>query len=138
MAISYTNIFYENVLSGVEKLLRTEFDFPVSTLDHHSGSESLLLIPEDDAFISHDAGSQTRSYSINIQYQTRMAAMPWEFITKRSERIKRLIFNNAHYVDTTYKWHDGFIESVSYETDEDDDNVRRANISFNCTVRDVL
>lgn len=137
MAISYTNIFYSNVLTGLEKILRTEFDFPVSTRDHQ-GSESIVLIPEDDLFISHDAGSQTRSYSVNIQYQTRMAEMPWEFITKRSERVKRLIFNNAHYTDSTYQWHDGFIESVSYETDEDDENIRRANILFNCTVRDVI
>jgi len=136
MAITYSNVFYDNVLSGLEKILRAEFDFPANTRSHN-GSESILLLPTDDSFISHDAGSQTRSYSVNIQYQTKMAEMPWEFITKRAERVKRLIFNNAHYTDSGYKWHDGFIESIQYETDEDDDNVRRANIQFNCTVREI-
>jgi len=137
MAITYSNVFYDNVLKGLEKILRAEFDFPATTRSHQ-GSESILLLPTDDSFISHDAGSQTRSYSVTIQYQTRMAEMPWEFITKRSERVKRLIYSNAHYTDSGYKWHDGFIESVQYETDEEDDNLRRANINFNCTVREII
>ena len=137
MAITYSNVFYENVLSGLEKILRREFDFPVGTRPN-IGSESILLIPADDSFISHDAGSQTRSYSVTIQYQTKMAEMPWEFITKRAERVKRLIYNKAHYTNSGYKWHDGQIESVQYETDEDDESIRRANIQFNCIVREIV
>ena len=36
-----------------------------------------------------------------------------------------------------YKYHDGRIESVTYEQDEDDLDLWRANMAFNCTVTEV-
>jgi len=52
--------------------------------------------------------------------------------------LKRLIHNNSNYSPSgVYKFHDGKIEAVEYNQDEDDLDLWRANISFNCIVTEV-
>ena len=40
-------------------------------------------------------------------------------------------------MEDTDKYHDGRVESVNYEQDEDNLDVWRANVSFNCTVTEI-
>jgi hypothetical protein len=59
-------------------------------------------------------------------------------LTSTAEHLKRLIHNNSHYKPSgVYKYHDGRVESVNYEQDEDNLDVWRANVSFNCTVTEI-
>jgi hypothetical protein len=59
-------------------------------------------------------------------------------LTSTAEHLKRLIFNNSNYSPSgVYKFHDGKIEAVEYNQDEDDLDLWRANISFNCIVTEV-
>ena len=97
MAISYTNQI-KIVLDSVEKLLGDEFNIPVQ--HEHSGNESIVINPAEDTLISYTSDSQIRNYDIDIIY-TMSKAGGFEHIkdhlTNRSERIKRLLFNNTDY-----------------------------------------
>ena len=60
-------------------------------------------------------------------------------LTSMAEHLKKLIFNNSNYSPSgDYKFHDGKVESIEYEQDEDDLDLWRANILFNCTVTEVF
>ena len=134
MAISYTNTIKSNILDPIEKLIEDEFNIPV--LDKHIGNESIVITPVDDTLIENWASAQTRSYDISIVY-TMVSAGGFENIkdhlTNRSERIKRLLFNNSNYSPSgALKFFNGSISSITYENDDDDPEVWRANISFTC------
>lgn len=135
---------YENqikiVLDGIEKLIEHEFNIPV--LPEHKGTESIVINPVGDTLIEYLASGQTRNYDINVIY-TMVQAGGFELIkahlTNRGERIKRLLFNNSNYSPGgTYKWHDGEVVTIFYEQDEENLDLWRANISFNCTITEVV
>ena len=138
MAISYTNQI-KIILDSVEKLLEDEFNIPVQ--HEHSGNESIVINPAEDTLISYTSDSQIRNYDIDIIY-TMSKAGGFEHIkdhlTNRSERIKRLLFNNTDYQPSgTYKFHDGKVDSIAYSQSEDDPELWMANLTFSCTVHDL-
>ena len=62
-----------------------------------------------------------------------------DHLTNRAERVKNLIHNNSAYSPSSvYKFHDGRIESITYEIDEDDPELKRANITFACIVTEAI
>ena len=140
MAITYTNIIKTNVLDSLEKILEDEFGaIPVGY--EAKGNECFILQPDDDTLVSLLSSGQSRSYSIVITYQMKKAGgmeLNKDHLTGRAERVKKLIHNNSAYSpSSTYKFHDGRTESIVYETDEDDPELKRANITFNCTLTEV-
>jgi hypothetical protein len=83
-----------------------------------------------------------RNYDVSIVY-TLMRGGGWKSVkmhlTSMAEHLKKLIFNNSNYSPSgDYKFHDGKVESIEYEQDEDDLDLWRANILFNCTVTEVF
>ena len=137
--ISYTNQI-KVVLDSVEKLIEDEFNIPV--LDEHAGNESIVINPIDDALIEYLSTGQSRTYSLSIEY-TMNKAGGFEYVkdhlTNRAERIKRLLFNNANYSPSgAYKFHDGQAISITYEQDEDDPEIWRSIILFECIVLEVV
>ena len=141
MAISYTNIIKANVLDSVEKLLEDEFSgIPVGY--EAKGNECFVLEPQEDTLIELLSGGQARSYAVLIIYQMKKAGnmeLNKDHLTGRAERVKRLMYNNSAYSpSSTYKFHDGRTESITYEIDEDDPELKRANISFTCIVTESI
>ena len=139
MAISYENIAYLRVLESLQNIIRNEFKIPV--IDEHQGNQSFVIDFQEDTLIEYFASGQTRSYDIDIVY-TLMRGGGFKSVktqlTTMAERTKRLISNNSHYQPSgVYKYHDGRIESVAYEQDEENLDLWRANMAFNCTVTDV-
>ena len=135
MAISYTNIIKTNVLDSIEKLLEDEFGgIPVGY--EAKGNECFILQPEEDTLVELLSSGQVRSYSVLIIYEMNKAGnmeLNKDHMTNRAERVKRLIYNNSAYSpSSTYKFHDGSIESITYEIDEDDPELKRANIAYTC------
>ena len=140
MAIAYTNIIKTNVLDSLEKILEDEFGaIPVGY--EAKGNECFILQSEEDTLIDLLSSGQSRSYSVLITYQMKKAGnmeLNKDHLTGRAERVKRLIRNNSAYSpSSSYKFHDGRTESIIYETDEDDPELKRAIITFNCTVTEV-
>ena len=141
MAISYTNIIKTNVLDSIEKLLEDEFGgIPVGY--EAKGNECFILQPEEDTLVELLSAGQVRSYSVLIIYEMNKAGnmeLNKDHMTNRAERVKRLIYNNSAYSpSSTYKFHDGSIDSITYEIDEDDPELKRANITFTCIVTEAI
>jgi|TARA_R100000049_G_C1914414_1_gene61023 hypothetical protein len=141
VAISYTNIIKTNVLDSIEKLLEDEFGgIPVGY--EAKGNECFILQPEEDTLVELLSSGQVRSYSVLIIYEMNKAGnmeLNKDHMTNRAERVKRLIYNNSAYSpSSTYKFHDGSIESITYEIDEDDPELKRANITFTCIVTEAI
>jgi len=138
-ADSYANVVYENVIESLQDIINKEFQIPV--FDEHRGNQSFVIDPLEDTLIEHFASGQSRNYDVDIVY-TLMRGGGWRSVktqlTSTAEHLKRLIFNNSNYSPSgVYKFHDGKIETVEYNQDEDDLDLWRANISFNCIVTEV-
>ena len=141
MAVSYTNIIKTNVLDSVEKLLEDEFGgIPVGY--EAKGNECFVLEPQEDTLIELLSGGQARSYAVLIVYQMKKAGnmeLNKDHLTSRAERVKRLMYNNSAYSpSSSYKFHDGRTESIVYEIDDDDPELKRANITFTCIVTEAI
>ena len=140
MAISYTNVIKTNVLDSLEKILEDEFNLPVGY--KNIGNESISIMPQSDDLIELISNGQVRSYSILISYEMNKGGEfenNMDHLSKRAERRKRLIHNNTAYSpSSSYKFHDGRIESIEYEQDPDSPEILRANITFNCTVTEPV
>ena len=136
---SYANVVYENVIESLQDIIRKEFQIPV--IDEHKGNQSIVIDPQEDSLIEYFASGQSRAYEVEFIYTL------WKGggyrsvktqLTSTAEHLKRLIHNNSHYSPSgVYKYHDGRVESVNYEQDEDNLDVWRANVSFNCTVTEI-
>tara|TARA_R110002012_G_scaffold309135_3_gene515973 strand:- start:3397 stop:3909 length:513 start_codon:yes stop_codon:yes gene_type:complete len=138
-ANSYANVVYENVIESLQDIINTEFQIPV--IDEHRGNQSFVIDPLEDTLIEHFASGQSRSYDVDIIY-TLMRGGGWRSVktqlTSTAEHLKKLVYNNSNYSPSgVYKFHDGKIETVEYNQDEDDLELWRANISFNCIVTEV-
>jgi len=141
VAVSYTNIIKTNVLDSVEKLLEDEFGgIPVGY--EAKGNECFILEPGEDTLIELLSAGQSRSYTVLIIYQMKKAGdmeLNKNHLTGRAERVKRLMYNNSAYSpSSSYKFHDGRTESILYEIDEDDPELKRANITFTCIVTEAI
>ena len=138
-ANSYANVVYENVIESLQDIINTEFQIPV--IDEHRGNQSFVIDPLEDTLIEHFASGQSRSYDVDIIY-TLMRGGGWRSVktqlTSTAEHLKKLVYNNSNYSPSgVYKFHDRKIETVEYNQDEDDLELWRANISFNCIVTEV-
>ena len=136
---SYANVVYENVIESLQDIIRKEFNIPV--IDEHRGNQSFIIDPQGDTLIQMISSGQSRDYEVDIIY-TLMRGGGFKSVktqlTSTAEHLKRLIHNNSHYKPSgVYKYHDGRVESVNYEQDEDNLDVWRANVSFNCTVTEI-
>jgi hypothetical protein len=137
---SYANVVYENVIESLQDLIRKEFNIPV--IDEHRGNHSFVIDPQQDTFVQYLSSGQTRNYDIDIIY-TLMRGGGYKNVktqlTSTAEHLNRLIHNNTSYSPSgVYKYHDGRIETVTYEQDEENLDVWRANLSFNCTVTEIF
>ena len=142
MAITYENVIYDRVIDSLQTILANEFSIPV-LFDEHEGNQSFLITPVDDTLITLISKGQAREYIVNISYQLdsggNYTKNSVKQVTEIAERVKRIIFNNTAYSpSSTYKWHDGRIESIVYSRDEDDPSLLNAVLQFNCASMETL
>ena len=128
------------MIESLQDIIKTEFHIPV--FEEHRGNQSIVIDFVDDTLLEYFASGQTRNYDVDIIY-TLMRGGGWRNtktqLTSTAEHLKRLIHNNSNYSPSgVYKYHDGRVESVAYEQDEDNLDIWRANVSFNCTVTEVF
>jgi len=137
---SYANVVYENVIESLQDLIRKEFKIPV--INEHRGNQSFTIDLQGDTLIQMLSSGQSRDYEVDIVY-TLMRGGGFKNVktqlTSTAEHLKRLIHNNTSYSPSgVYKYHDGRIETVNYEQDEENLDMWRANLSFNCTVTEIF
>ena len=141
MPITYTNVIQDNVIDSLNTLLSDEFSVPIY-YDEHKGNQSFLLTPAADELNEFGNNFQARDYVVEIVYQLKLGGTYTKNSIKQvsniAERVKRLIYNNATYSPSSvYKWHDGNIDSIEYNRDEDSPDLITAVMNFNCTSTEV-
>ena len=126
MPIDYTNIIYDKVISNLRKTLGGELSIPVY-MDSHKGSSSIVITPTADDLVETFANGQQRQVTISIVYQINLGgqinAKNFKQVSNIAEHIKRLFApdNNARDGDDYFG---GQVESVEYEKDEEEANMR--------------
>ena len=144
MAITFENIYKERVLDNIEKIIKGSLPSISLSYDEHRGVESFLIIPVSDAEIEILSNSHIREFTTQISYEFRSGGeysknRQGNRLTDIAEILKRLIYNNSNYnVSDVNQWYDGGVSSVEYERDEDDPEVSRSIITFNCKVNEVI
>ena len=103
MAISYTNIWYDNILKRVRLFLRNEFGNAVSVYigEYKSaGNESLRLLPLDSNVIENSKNHQLKEYSVGVYYYHSLKNIQQvaftEHILSRVSRIEAIFQQNPH------------------------------------------
>ena len=132
-------ITYENkihsVIDKIASIISTEMTGIPLSFDEHRGNQSLLIVPQEDSLLEIISRGQSRQYSILISYELATSGQysenNFKQISNVSEHIKRLFApdNNAN---VSGYWHDGQIESVSYERDVEENDKIRSLIIFTC------
>lgn len=141
MAITFSNISYDNVIDSLNTIISAEFHIPVK-YDGHTGNQSFLLTPEDDSLDHQMPGMQVREHSVGISYQLKTGGTytrkNLEQVSKITERLKKLLYNNRNYfVSGANKFYNGSVESVEYERDEDEPTILNSTTTFNCLTREL-
>lgn len=126
--ITYVNTFKVNILDPLEGLLANEFGGAIHYDEEFKirGSQWFNIIPITDTLVEERVQSQVRDYNVVIRYyrnssgkkEKRTHVSP---VMEIGERLKRLIKNNSNYTESSnYYWHNGRIDSISYNIEEED------------------
>ncbi len=136
--IDYNNKIFD-IVDKIRDLIANETSIPIY-LDSHQGNHSILLQVVSDNLTELVATGQTRNYSILISYELNTGGNythnTLKQVTNVAEHIKRLFAPDNNFSVSGY-WHNGEIESVEYEREEDDESVVRALLTFNCLSLEV-
>ena len=134
MAITFTNIYHDNIISTLSTVLSDEFPIP-TYLDEHRGNHSFLVTPESDSLITKMSSGVQREFNIAIEYRVKKGGQynknDFKQITNVMERLRRLIHNNSSY-NNGLTWFDAVIDSIEYIRDEDDPSILTSTATFNC------
>jgi len=139
MAITYTNLIYDNVIDSLNQLIADEFSIPVY-YDEHRGNHSFLITPLEDIIEEGLHTGSNRIITVSIEYELILGGsynkMNFKQVSEIGERLKRLLYNNRNYSSSgTVKYFDGVVDSVLYERTDD---VIKMTAAFRCMVLEII
>ena len=142
MAVTYENVIYDRVIENLHSIIADEFSIPIS-FDAHEGNQSFLITPVSDELEDSLTSGQTRNCEVEISYQLASSGNYTKNSVKQvseiAERLKRLLYNNRNYaVSGTTKFFNGIVNGITYERDEDNDELLRSILSFTCTTMELV
>jgi len=143
MPITFENVIFDRIIEALQGLLTNEFSIPVYfDTEEARGNQYFVLTPASDSLVEQVPSALTRGYAIDIFYQLKLGGAytknTFKQVSNIAERVKRLVFNNTAYSPSdVYKWHDGSVETIEYERDEDSPELINATISFSCVSMEV-
>jgi len=145
MAIAYTNIWEDKVLSPLESLIKNEFvgySVYVAEEYEHKGNMSFKLWGLSQASIEDSTASYTNNYAVDIAYYLlapNMRESAIEKLYKDVSRIERLLFNNKNNQPNYYN---GRILSIEFNLKTEDESFVEglivARIKFVCSYTEVV
>ena len=134
MTITFANIYKDNILDGLKKIISTEFnkmpiynDFPFM---NRGGSMFLNIVIEDDVDEESFTQGKLRKIDVAIRLYQSLQGLQEHNKNKSiqnryAERIRALIEQNSNYtISGSTKWISGLVSSIDYEPDleENEDN----------------
>ena len=140
MAITFTNIIFDEIIENLAKLINDEFNIPVH-YDEHKGVQSFLLTGLSDDFVTNLSTGVQREYSVEVNYQLKIGGQYTKNNIKQvsnvMERFKRLVFNNK-ILSNGSEWFDAQVSSINYEQNEDDETLLNGIANFTCQNIEVI
>jgi len=142
--VEFENIFKGRVLDNIQKLIKQTLPNVPLYYDEHKGQESFLITPVSDTFIDYASNAHIRAYTTEISFQIHSGA---EFtrrhdvqrLTDKAELVKRIFFNNRDLEALGIKeWFNGRVIDVIYQRDEEDAEIERFVLTFECNVNEVI
>jgi len=142
MAVTFTNVIYDQVIESFNTILVDEFSIPVY-YDEHLGNQSFLITPVSDELEELLTTAQVRNYTVNISYQVDIAGNYTKLSIKQvsniAERVKRLIYNNRNYtVSGSRKFNNATVDDIEYVRDEDNQDLVSASMNVTVSVMEVI
>jgi len=134
MTITFANIYKDNILDGLKKIISTEFnkmpiynDFPFMS---RGGSMFLNIVIADDVDEESFTQGKLRKIEVAIRLYQSLQGLQEHNKNKSiqnryAERIRALIEQNSNYtISGSTKWINGLVSSIDYEPDleENEDN----------------
>ncbi len=149
MATSYTDIFLDRVLPGLERLLEAEFKtaLPIYISDQYEdhATESLRLVPVDAPLENELAVSEVRFYNVQGSYYTDLKPGRERIkeITRRLSRMNRIVITNRHYVlSGVYQWHHAQFNNFGRRSPDEafgePEGLGVGFFEFQCTVNEAI
>ena len=140
MAITFTNIIFDDIIENLAKLINDEFNIPVH-YDEHKGVQSFLLTGLSDDFVTNLSTGVQREYAVEVNYQLKIGGQYTKNNIKQvsnvMERFKRLVFNNK-ILSNGSEWFDAQVSSINYEQNEDDETLLNGIANFTCQNIEVI
>lgn len=141
MTLTFTNIYKNNILDGLKKIISTEFNkMPIyNDLEfvNRGGTIFLNIIITDDEQEEMFTEGSLRKISASIKlYQLSKGLQEYNknksMLNRYAERIRSLIEQNSNYsLSGTKKWINGSVASIEYEPDVtfEEDNFQVCELS---------
>ncbi len=140
MAITFTNIIFDEIIENLAKLINDEFNISVH-YDEHKGVQSFLLTGLSDDFVTNLSTGVQREYAVEVNYQLKIGGQYTKNNIKQvsnvMERFKRLVFNNK-ILSNGSEWFDAQVSSINYEQNEDDETLLNGIANFTCQNIEVI
>lgn len=140
MAITFTNIIFDEIIENLAKLINDEFNIPVH-YNEHKGVQSFLLTGLSDDFVTNLSTGVQREYAVEVNYQLKIGGQYTKNNIKQvsnvMERFKRLVFNNK-ILSNGSEWFDAQVSSINYEQNEDDETLLNGIANFTCQNIEVI
>tara|TARA_B100000965_G_scaffold406007_1_gene442412 strand:+ start:522 stop:959 length:438 start_codon:yes stop_codon:yes gene_type:complete len=142
--VEFTNVFKTQVIDNIQKLIKETIPSVPLFFDEHKGQESFLLEPTSDSFLEFASNAHIRTFTCEISYQIRSGGEMTRDgainrLTNRSEQLKRIFFNNRDLVESNQsQWYNGKVMDIIFERDEEEEQVKRFVLTFECNVNEVV
>jgi len=142
--VEFENIFKGRVLDNIQKLIKQTIPSVPLYYDEHKGQESFLIIPVSDTFIDYASNAHIRTYTTQISFEVHSGS---EFtrhhdvqrLTDKAELVKRIFFNNRDLEALGInEWFNGRVTDIIYERDEENAEIERFVLTFECNVNEVI
>ena len=127
MTITFTNIYKENILDGLKKIISTEFNkMPIYNdvpFINRGGSMFLNIIISDDNEEESFTQGKLRKIDVNIRLYMDLNGLQEHnknksILNRYAERIRSLIEQNSNYTSSdTKRWINGSVSSIEYDPD---------------------
>ena len=127
MTITFTNIYKENILDGLKKIISTEFNkMPIYNdvpFMNRGGSMFLNIIISDDNEEESFTQGKLRNIDVNIRLYMALNGLQEHnknksILNRYAERIRALIEQNSNYTSSgTKRWINGSVSSIEYDPD---------------------
>jgi len=130
MTLTFTNIYKDNILDGLKKIISTEFNkMPIyndTPFVSRGGSMFLNILIEDDVDEESFTQGKLRKIDVSIKLYQSIQGLQEHNKNKSiqnryAERIRALIEQNSNYtVSGSTKWINGLVSNIDYEPDLED------------------